>query len=233
MTDRGTATRARLIEATSQVVRDVGYTHATTRAIAQAAGVAEGTIYRHFPDKATMFLAAVLDQNNPVIEWVARLPARAGQDSVESNLVDCLFRLSGLRDQMLPLELALLADPELARQRYQTAPALPEGRPVGPPEFIAEYLAAEQKLGRVRADVATEQVAVVILATLFGLSLLPSDEGTGVDRHLLVAAVRLLLTGIEPGPPPPAACARPAGGQHIAQLGSRLGTTSHPADRPA
>jgi len=54
----------------------------------------------------------------------------------------------------------------------------------------------------VRADLVTEQAAVVILATLFGLSLLPSDEGTGVDRDLLVAAVRLLLTGIEPRPPP-------------------------------
>ena len=202
MTDRGAATRARLIEATSQVVREVGYARATTRAIAEAAGVAEGTIYRHFPHKAAMFLAAVLEQNGPVIEWVSRLPARAGQATVESNLVDCLYRLASLRDQMLPLELALLADPELARQRKQTAPLRPEGRPLGPPEFIAEYLAAEQKLGRVRADVAADRVAVVILATLFGLSLLLSDGATGVDRHLLVAAVRLLLTGIEPGPSP-------------------------------
>ena len=202
MTDRGAATRARLIDATSQVVREVGYARATTRVIAEAAGVAEGTIYRHFPDKAAMFLATVLEQNGPVIEWVSRLPARAGQETVESNLVDCLYRLSSLRDQMLPLELALLADPELARQRNQTAPPRSEGRPLGPPEYIAEYLAAEQKLGRVRADVATDQVAVVILATLFGLSLLLSEEGTGVDRHLLGAAVRLLLTGIEPGPGP-------------------------------
>jgi AcrR family transcriptional regulator len=198
MTDRGAATRARLIEATSQVVHEVGYAHATTRAIAQAAGVAEGTIYRHFPDKASMFFAAVLEQDHPVIEWVARLPARAGKDSVESNLVDCLFRLSGLRDQMLPLELALLADPELARQRDRALAARPGGRPPGPPGFIAAYLAAEQELGRVRADVAPDQAAVVMLATLFGLSLQPSDEGTGADRGMLTAAVRLLLTGIEP-----------------------------------
>jgi len=203
MTDRGAATRARLIEATGQVVREVGYAHATTRAIARAAGVAEGTIYRHFPDKASMFFAAVLQQDHPVIEWVARLPARAGKDSVESNLVDCLFRLSGLRDQMLPLELALLADPELARQRYRALAARPGARPPGPPGSIAEYLAAEQALGRVRADVAPDQVAVVMLATLFGLSLQPSDESTGVDRGMLTAAVRLLLTGIEPSPARP------------------------------
>ena len=39
---------------------------------------------------------------------------------------------------------------------------------------------------------------ILMLATLFGLSLQPSDESTGVDRGMLTAAVRLLLTGIEP-----------------------------------
>jgi len=198
MTDRGTATRARLLEATSQVVREVGYAHATTRAIAGVAGVAEGTIYRHFPDKAAMFFALVVERNGSVIEWVSGLPARAGQDSVESNLMDCLVRLSGMRDEMLPLELALLADPELARQHHRAASAVMDGRLVGPPEFIAQYLAAEQRLGRVRTDVAPSTAAVVILATLFGLSLLPAEDGSGVDRGVLAAAVRLLLTGIEP-----------------------------------
>jgi AcrR family transcriptional regulator len=202
VTGRGAATRTRLIEATSRVVREVGYAHATTRAIAQAAGVAEGTIYRHFPDKATMFMGAVLERNGAVIEWVSRLPARAGQDTVESNLVDSLARLASLRDELLPLELALLADPELARHRRQAASSLAIGRPAGPPEFIAAYLAAEQELGRVRAGVAADEVAVILLATLFGLALQPADEGAGVDRALLVAAVRLLMTGIEPGVEP-------------------------------
>jgi AcrR family transcriptional regulator len=202
MPDRGAATRDRLIEATIRVVRDVGYAHATTRAIAQASGVAEGTIYRHFPDKSAMFFAAVLERNAPVIEWMSELPARAGQDSLQSNLTDCLIRLSSLRGQMLPLELALLTDPELARQHEQSPSTLPEGRPVGPPEVLAEYLAAEQALGRVRADIDPGEAAVVILATLFGLSLLPSGDRTGADRHLLTTAVRLLLAGIEPGPPP-------------------------------
>ena len=117
MTQRGEATRARLIEATRSVVRDVGYAHASTRAIAQAAGVAEGTIYRHFPDKASLFFATVLEANAPVVAWVATLPARAGEDTVEANLTDAATRLAGLRDQIIPLELAIAADPELAAQR--------------------------------------------------------------------------------------------------------------------
>jgi AcrR family transcriptional regulator len=198
MSDRGADTRTKLIEATGRVVREAGYAHATTRAIAQAAGVAEGTIYRHFPDKAAMFVAAVLEQNGPVVEWVSRLPARAGQDTVESNLVDCLYRLSGLRDQVLPLELALLSDPELAQVRLGTTLSPAADRPAGPPEYLAAYLAAEQELGRVRPEVATGQVAIVLLATLFGLALQPSTGGAGVDRPLLEAAVGLVMRGIEP-----------------------------------
>jgi hypothetical protein len=102
---------------------------------------------------------------------------------------------------MLPLELALLTDPELAEQQRLVAFGPPEARPVGPPEYIAEYLAAEQKLGRVRADVAPDRMAMVILATLFGLSVPLFDGEVGLDQALLTTAVRMLLTGIEPGTP--------------------------------
>jgi AcrR family transcriptional regulator len=200
-TERGEATRARLIEATAQVVAEVGYANASTRAIARAAGVAEGTIYRHFPNKAAMFLAAAVDRNDPIIEWMSGLPSRAGSDTVEDNLTDCLVHLSALRKKMLPLELALLTDPELAEQQRLVAFGPPEARPVGPPEYIAEYLAAEQKLGRVRADVAPDRMAMVILATLFGLSVPLFDGEVGLDQALLTTAVRMLLTGIEPGTP--------------------------------
>ena len=163
--------------------------------------MAEGTIYRHFPNKATMFLAAAVDRNDPIIEWMSGLPFRAGQDTVEENLTDCLVHLSALRKRMLPLELALLTDPELAGQQRLVAFGPPEARPVGPPEYIAEYLAAEQKLGRVRADLAADRMAIVILATLFGLSVPLFDVEAGLDRALLATAVRMLLTGIEPAAP--------------------------------
>ena len=62
---RGERTRTKLIRATVEVAADVGYARATTKAIADAAGVAEGTIYRHYPDKRHLFFAAVFDRNVP------------------------------------------------------------------------------------------------------------------------------------------------------------------------
>ena len=199
MTRRGEATRARLIEATRNVVREVGYPHASTRAIAQAAGVAEGTIYRHFPDKASLFFATVMESNAPVVTWVETLPARAGEDTVEANLTDAAVRLAGLRDQILPLELAIAADPELAAQRRQAMAAAGTSLPPGPPGAVAAYLAAEQRLGRVRTDLDPREAAEVLLGMLFALGAMPGigDEGLRPDR--VASTVRLMVRGIQPG----------------------------------
>jgi AcrR family transcriptional regulator len=198
VTQRGEATRARLIEATRSVVREVGYAHASTRAIAQAAGVAEGTIYRHFPDKASLFFATVLESNAPIVAWVTTLPARAGEGAVEENLTDAAVRLASLRDQILPLELAIAADPELAAQRRAAMAAAGSSLPPGPPEALAAYLAAEQRLGRVRADIDPGEAAGFFLGVLFALGTMPGigDQGPSPDR--VASAVRLLVRGIQP-----------------------------------
>jgi AcrR family transcriptional regulator len=198
MTDRGRATRARLIEATRTVVRDVGYAHASTRAIAQAAGVAEGTIYRHFPDKASLFFATILESNASVVAWVTTLPERAGAGTVEGNLADAAVRLAGLSDQIIPLELAVAADPELAAQRRQAMAAAGPSLPPGPPEAVAAYLAAEQRLGRVRPDLDPQEAARVLLGALFALGAMPATGDDGPDPDRVASAVRLIVRGIAP-----------------------------------
>jgi len=197
MTSRGEATRERLLDATRRVVREVGYSRATTRAIAHEAGVTEGTIYRHFPDKRALFFAAVLDQNAPMLDELADMPARAGHGTVEQNLVWALQRLATLRDEVLPLELALLTDPQMAFPA--TVPLLGGGGDgdatiPGPPGAIAAYLAAEQRIGRMRAEIDPDHAAVVLLVLLLGMSLRPHPDGIGADA--LAAAVRVVVLGI-------------------------------------
>lgn len=195
MTERGRATRAKLIDATLAVVGEVGFVHASTRAIAEAAGVAEGTIYRHFPDKASLFFSAAVESNAPALAWVADLPGRAGERTVEENLTEALRHLAALQERIVPLELAMLADPELAAQR-QRALAANQGIPPGPPEAIAAYLAAEQGLGRIRPGVDPTEAAIVLLAALLGLALTPGRPLVALDPDRVGAAVRLLVHGI-------------------------------------
>src|SRR5665648_1221780 len=108
--------------------------------------------------------------------------------------------LDALNDAMDDLDAGRIrgrgTDPELATQRR--LPALPvNGQLSTPPGYIADYLAAEQQLGRIRPDVSCNDAAVVLLSTLFGLSIMPTGNG-GPDQHLLDSAVRTFLTGVAP-----------------------------------
>src|SRR5262249_43713801 len=51
-------TRDRLMRAAIGIVAETGLAAATTAAIAQKAGVAEGTLYRHFESKDDLLIAA-------------------------------------------------------------------------------------------------------------------------------------------------------------------------------
>ena len=49
-------TRGRLVRAAAEVIQKGGWGSASVGAIARRAGVAAGTLYRHFPSKAELFL---------------------------------------------------------------------------------------------------------------------------------------------------------------------------------
>ncbi len=54
-------TRARLLAAARELIEAGGYGAASVLAIAERAGVASGTVYRHFPSKADLFLEVFRD----------------------------------------------------------------------------------------------------------------------------------------------------------------------------
>jgi AcrR family transcriptional regulator len=153
--------------------------------------VAEGTLYRHFADKRALLFAVVLDSHRDVVEWMAALPGRVGRGAVLDTLTDCLLQLARLRQDVLPLELALSADPEVRPPPGATARELLTAAG-GPPAALAAYLAAEQDDGRIRPGVDPRDAAVVLLALLFGLAAGPVP----VHEATVRSAVTLLLDGI-------------------------------------
>ena len=130
-----------------------------------------------------------------MLAWVADLPGRAGTSTVQANLEEAMVRLAGLERRVLPLELAIQADPDLARQR-RAALGLAGELPGGPPQAIAAYLTVEQELGRVARDVDPSDAAVILLATLFGLAMTSDPDEAAVAPDRIRAAVRVLVGGI-------------------------------------
>ena len=63
--------RERILEAAINAFQTLGYARATTQLIAQNAGVAEVTLFRHFGDKQKLFQAVVGQiGGGPNLEWV-------------------------------------------------------------------------------------------------------------------------------------------------------------------
>lgn len=200
MTDRGQRTIERLIASTRQVIKEYGYANTTTRRIAEAAGVTEGTIYRHFPGKRALLVAAVVHENPQVVAELSALPNRAGQGSVQENLTRALSRLATLREDILPLELAMLTEPDLIEDRLETPDEMPAAMSdvPRPADFLGQYLKAEQRHGRVDIDVDAQAASMMLLALLFGLSVTPQSAarlGAGAD---IETAVGIVVRGLLP-----------------------------------
>jgi AcrR family transcriptional regulator len=94
-------TRERLLEAAHDLVEEGGYAAASVAAVTERAGVAAGTLYRHFPSKAELFaelFRSVCDREAAAME---------AESDVESVLIT--FAERALRNPHLAW--ALIAEP--------------------------------------------------------------------------------------------------------------------------
>jgi AcrR family transcriptional regulator len=102
-------TRQRLLDAARGVVEQHGYGGAPVVAIAERAGVASGTLYRHFPSKAQLFVEVFRDVCEREIAS-ATLAARTAERAVDKlDAVLANFARRALANPVLAW--ALIAEP--------------------------------------------------------------------------------------------------------------------------
>ena len=163
---RGASTRQRILAASREVMLDKGLVRATTKEIARAAGLSEGTLYNHFANKEELFLCTLNELPSGFVTLVRGLHERAGTETVQSVLEQVARSALDFYGEAIPMGASFFADPELlARHR-----GLLEQRGAGPQranEAEAAYLRAEQKLGRVRGDADPEALAYMLLGALY------------------------------------------------------------------
>jgi AcrR family transcriptional regulator len=192
--DRAAELRSRIVAAALQVVREHGMARARTSAIAEAAGCAEGSIYRYFSGKPQLIEEAVRTRLSDATGLPSTLPARAGTATVRANLRELSRGLSARYADVVPLAAGVLADSDLRAVRRR----LFEGAGLGSREAaaLAAYLRAEQGLGRIRAEADVDAAARLLVAGWLGTSLLSALGGRHANGEQVVETV---LAGLEPG----------------------------------
>jgi AcrR family transcriptional regulator len=80
---RKAATRERIVSAALAQVAEAGYASASVQAVAARAGVAVGTVYRHFPSKAALFAEVFRDAANRELDVVVEVSAADGRSAQE------------------------------------------------------------------------------------------------------------------------------------------------------
>jgi AcrR family transcriptional regulator len=171
-------TRERLMEATRRIIHERGIVAATTKDIARETGFSEATLYRHFADKTDLLLSA-LGEGIPdhFLRLIRDLPQRAGEGTVAENLEKLTAAATSFFHLTAPYNAALGADPALAAQHNARLAKSGAGHGYSLAN-LSEYLQAEQRLGRIRADISADAVATMLLGTSFNYALVRYLNGT-------------------------------------------------------
>ena len=192
--------REKLINATERLLCTRGLARVTTRDIARAAKVAEGALYHHFGDKAELILSVVMHGVGEFREVLESLALQVGQNTVQKNLERVLDSAFHFHHRIASLVCSLFAD----RQLLARVRSIMNERCIGPgrtASILADYLRAEQRLGRIGAGALAEAAAELLLATSFNMAV--HDHFYGVTsktqvRRRLRDSVRALLVGLAP-----------------------------------
>ena len=196
-------TREQIIDATASVIRSIGLGRATTKEIAQAAGLSEAALYRYFTDKMDLFVCVMGERVPQFISALSDLPERVGHRTVRINLEDIAREALQFYDHTLPIATALFAEPDLlARHQEQL-----RSKEVGPQrtiDMLGGYIRAEQRLMRLNQRADPDAAASLLLGACAGRALIRRFTGqldsAEDDDRFVRQLVRTLLIGLAPEP---------------------------------
>jgi AcrR family transcriptional regulator len=156
------AVRRHIMEAAHRVMAGKGLAAASTRAIAEEAGVSAGTLYNYFDGHVQLIAKSIMCHASDLRGAVAGLPARAGRHTVAGNLRYFVRQAAAVLNQLVPAFAAAFSDSALLKALRQEMAAADLAN--DPARILERYLRAERDLGRVRQGADCRAAAAVIVS---------------------------------------------------------------------
>jgi len=186
----GRSLREHLIGTAADLISAQGTAELTVRAIARAAGVADGVLYNHFTDKEELLADALAEHVRRVEAGLGELPA-PGSATVEGNLRAQLAYALALHKEILPAFAGLLARPAVLARFGELARDGATWR-----DRLAGYLRAEKELGRLDGDVDAAAAMLVGVCHESVLTALLPHGPEVTTSPAAEAVVKTVLEGI-------------------------------------
>jgi AcrR family transcriptional regulator len=158
--------KARMVVAAEALLRERGLGGVTTRAVAEAVPCSEGAIYVHFKDRLELLLTVLQESLPEMLVPLHALEEKVGIGTPRQNLGIALAGLMRFHDRVAPMLAALITEPELL-QRFRQALETTGKGPHRGIATLAQYIAEEQKLGRIKIQVDAKTAASVLMASSF------------------------------------------------------------------
>ena len=210
---RKAATRKRIVDAAIEQLDEGGYASATVQAVARRAGVATGSVYRHFPSKADLFAEVFRQASQREIDVLADVAAHNRQLPVAERVAAAVEAFARRALAAPTRAYALIAEP--------VDPAIDAERLVYRRRYHDVFrLALEQGIasGELRPhDTGTMAAALVgALAEALVGPLSPSQNGRSRRAHheALVASMVQFAVGALPDAREEESRARSRAGTH-------------------
>jgi AcrR family transcriptional regulator len=195
------STRDRILDAAADVMTRLGLARATTKEIARAAGCSEALLYKHFREKEEIFLGVLKNRLPNLTAMLATLPGKAGTGSVRERLIEVVDLAVRFYEGGLAIGSSMLGDPELVRRHREWLVS----HGVGPQmanRWLADYLRAEQKEGRVAGGVDADAAAALLLGAsyqrAFLLRLMGEEPLSPPSAEFAAGVVDAALRGLDP-----------------------------------
>ncbi len=155
-------TKEQLLKATLKLISEKGYLGATTREIAQEAGVTELTLFRHFGSKERLFEELLNSYTflPKLKELMPELDDLACEDALELIAIRYLISLKERKSFIKILYSEMTIYPDKIREVYNKF--IDEMR-----STLSSYLENQQDAGHLRKNVSPETAAKVFLWILF------------------------------------------------------------------